>query len=65
MEMNQYDQEDYTKNVFAVLTKQVPQSVSMKKQEEFLKLLEALANDQDFLNLSNYFDEAPGTTDQL
>lgn len=59
------EMEDYTKNVFSVLTKQVPQDVSMKKQEEFLKLLEALENDQDFLKLSDYFDEAPGTTGEL
>ena len=50
------DFEQYKHNVFEVLTKNVPKDVFLKKQKDYLMLLEKCKNDPNLLGIANFFD---------
>ena len=56
---DQNDLEQYKHNVFEVLTKNVPKDVFLKKQKEYMMLLEKVNKDKTLLGIGNFFDEKP------
>ena len=56
---DQNDLDQYKHNVFEVLTKNVPRDVFLKKQKEYMMLLEKVGKDKNLLGISNFFDNKP------